>query len=89
MNLWATIARVFTRHVGHPPHPAQRVVIERQVVESRFDAYLAEPWKWLRDDPMIARGSEAAGRLRGGTPFHVREDTTPAQDNAIRVLEGD
>lgn len=88
-DLWAAIARVFTKHVGHPPPPSQRAVIEREVVESRFERYLAEPWKWLMDDPMIARRSEGGIRLRGGTPFHVRENTSPAQDNAIRAMEGD
>jgi hypothetical protein len=27
--------------------------------------------------------------LGAGTPFYVREDTSPAQDNAIRAMEGD
>lgn len=87
--LWTVITQVFTRHMGYSPLPAQLVDIERQVVESRFETYLSAPWNWPSDNKIATRRTEGWGHIRGGTPFHVREDTSPAQDNAIRVMEGD
>lgn len=52
----------------------------------RIEDVIREVWGAEDDVKLSACVSISSG---GGSPYYVREDTSPWQDNAIRALEGD